>query len=227
MSAFNIKIIAIITMIIDHIGLFFFPDAFFLRIIGRLSFPLFAWLIANGAHNTRNIDKYLIRLGVFAVISQTPYMLAHRLLDPDFARLNVLFTLFVGLAVIKLLEQKRLLLRFFVIAIFILMIRVEMSFGLEGVLSIVAFYFFFKKPIILVATQALIYFSRYLYYTLLLYPADLLVVAGEYRYFAPLAILSLLIIFQYNGKKGGGYKYLFYIFYPLQYVFYYIIKLII
>lgn len=226
MSAFNIKIIAIVTMLIDHVGLFFFPDISLFRIIGRLSFPLFAWLIANGAYHTKNIDKYLLRLGIFAVISQIPYTLAHRLLDSDFARLNILFTLFLGLFAVKLLIQRKLYFLFFVIAIFILAMKVEISFGLEGILSIAAFYFFFRKQIFLVASQILIFFSRYFYYTLLLYPADLLGIAREYRYFAPLSVLSLPIIFQYNGKRGRGYKYLFYVIYPLQYVFYYIIKLI-
>jgi hypothetical protein len=49
MNAYQIKWIAILTMVIDHLGLFFFPQVIWLRIVGRLSFPLFAWLIANGA----------------------------------------------------------------------------------------------------------------------------------------------------------------------------------
>lgn len=217
-------------MLIDHVGLFFFPEAFFLRIIGRFSFPLFAWLVANGAYHTKNIDKYLLRLGIFALVSQIPYMLAHRMLDTSFVRLNVLFTLFLGLFAIKLLTQKKFYFRFFVLFIFmfifILLINVEVSFGLGGVLSVVAFYFCCKKPVYLITSQVLIYFSKYIYYTLLFYPWDLLAIAREYKYFAPLAILSLPIIFSYNGKKGRGYKYLFYLVYPLQYVFYYIIKLI-
>src|SRR6266480_5550777 len=105
MNAFQIKIIAIVVMIIDHMGLFFFPQFFFLRLIGRLAFPLFAWLIANGAYHTHDINKYLQRLYFFALISQIPFLLANRLIDPHFAELNVFCTLFLGLCAIVLIQK--------------------------------------------------------------------------------------------------------------------------
>src|SRR5205085_4973530 len=97
MTTFQIKLIAIIAMVIDHIGLFFFPHILLLRIIGRLAFPLFAWLIANGAHHSKNPTKYLTRLFLFALLAQIPFILINRLIDPSFWELNVLFTLFLGL----------------------------------------------------------------------------------------------------------------------------------
>src|SRR5882724_7582394 len=97
MTAFTIKIIAIITMIIDHIGLFFFPTVPELRLIGRLSFPLFAWLIANGAYHTHNIRLYLKRLVICAIVSQVPFIMVNKHLDSDIWLLNVVFTLSIGL----------------------------------------------------------------------------------------------------------------------------------
>jgi hypothetical protein len=92
MSQFWIKAIAAITMVIDHIGAIFFPDVALLRIIGRLSFPMFAWLLGQGEQHTRNFGRYLLRLLIVGVISQL-------LFAPLFedARLNILFTLAIGL----------------------------------------------------------------------------------------------------------------------------------
>ena len=90
MTVFHLKIIAILTMTIDHVGFFFFPDIEVLRIIGRLSFPLFAWLIANGAYHTKNMHAYLVRLFIFALISQVPFSLAFRLISPLDTGLNIL-----------------------------------------------------------------------------------------------------------------------------------------
>src|SRR5207244_4281126 len=96
----QIKILAIICMIIDHVGLFFFPEYTLFRIVGRIAFPLFAWLIANGAHFTRNIRAYLTRLFALAVISQLPFTLANQQIGAPLLYLNVVFTLSLGLLAI-------------------------------------------------------------------------------------------------------------------------------
>ena len=86
MTSFQIKLLAIITMVIDHVGLFFFPHLQIFHIIGRLAFPLFAWLIAKGAKYTENINHYLFRLFVFALLSQVQYIMTYCLVDPSFDR---------------------------------------------------------------------------------------------------------------------------------------------
>jgi hypothetical protein len=83
--------------VIDHIGLVFFPDVALYRLIGRLSFPLFAWTIANGAYHTHNPQDYFMRLCLFAALSQVPYIYMVRTVAPDFWGLNIFFTLAVGL----------------------------------------------------------------------------------------------------------------------------------
>ena len=107
MSTFQIKVVAIITMIIDYLGFFLFPQVLLFRMIGRIAFPLFSWLIANGANHTKNINLYLARLFVFALVSQIPYHYAIKLVDPNLNTLNILFTLFIGLLAIKCIKEAK------------------------------------------------------------------------------------------------------------------------
>jgi hypothetical protein len=68
-----IKIIALVTMLIDHIGVVFFPEYTVLRIIGRIAMPLFAFCIARGFFYTKSKGKYFTFMIIFAVISQIPF----------------------------------------------------------------------------------------------------------------------------------------------------------
>ena len=71
-----LKIIACLLMLIDHMGAALFPEAIIIRMIGRLSFPIFAYLIAIGYSKTNSFSKYLYRLLIFAAVSQIPFSLA-------------------------------------------------------------------------------------------------------------------------------------------------------
>lgn len=83
-SSFILKIIAAVTMLIDHAGLTLYyakvlpPSSlyFAMRSVGRIAFPLYAFLLVNGFEKTRDRTKYLTRLCIFAVISQLPYTFA-------------------------------------------------------------------------------------------------------------------------------------------------------
>ena len=86
-----LKIIAIVTMVIDHVGHILYPDLLFLQMIGRLAFPIFAYLIVLGVESTKKPVKYMVTLLVFAIISQVPYYLAFDI--QPFERLNILFSL--------------------------------------------------------------------------------------------------------------------------------------
>lgn len=68
--------IAMATMLIDHIGIVFFPEDPTWRIIGRIAYPIYAYMIALGLTRTRNRKKYFLRLAMLAAISQIPYMIA-------------------------------------------------------------------------------------------------------------------------------------------------------
>lgn len=97
MSSFMLRAAALILMIVDHIGAVFFPQVILLRVIGRLSMPIFCFLCAEGCAHTRNGKKYAGRLLVFALLSELPFDLLFYG-SPSMAGQNVLITLFLGVA---------------------------------------------------------------------------------------------------------------------------------
>ena len=99
-----LKIIAIVTMVIDHVGNILYPDLLFLQMIGRLSFPIFAYLIVLGVESTKKPQKYMITLLSFALISQLPYSLAFDI--QTFERLNILFSLLLSAVTIYFYNKK-------------------------------------------------------------------------------------------------------------------------
>jgi len=215
MNAFQIKLIAIITMIIDHMGLFFFPQLFWLRIIGRLSFPLFAWFIANGAYHTHNIKIYLFRLFLVSLLSQIPYLLANKLIDPTYNELNVLCTLFFGLVAIYCIQKESVTIGTIGTILCIIAAQLlQTDYGGFGVALVVVCYLFFNNFWKLVIAQFFVFFAQFLFFQ-----RD---VGGMVELFG---LVSLIFISCYNNQPGPRTKYLFYLFYPLQYVVYYFLLL--
>ncbi len=119
MTAFILKIIALVTMVIDHTGAVIPGMPGILRVIGRVAFPVYVFFIAEGAKYTKNYPKFLLRLFAFAVISQIPFALAFHggSISPEFPFFenisfirdtNVFYTLTLGamgIYVFKLLKQ--------------------------------------------------------------------------------------------------------------------------
>ena len=101
-----IKVIACISMLFDHLR-YAIPeinDYFFLKNIGRLSFPLFAFCIVEGYIHTKNLKKYLLRLFVFGLISQYPFMLFRTLVN-DYFYINIMFTFILGIIAIMCIDK--------------------------------------------------------------------------------------------------------------------------
>jgi hypothetical protein len=224
MNSFQIKLVAIITMVVDHIGAFLFPEYLAFRIIGRLSFPLFSFLIANGAHYTKNINKYIGRMLVFAIVSQFPYYLVHKQVNVAGDDLNVLFTFFIALISISLIRRVRnkLLIMATILISCIMANYLKVEYGSFGILLISSFYLFFKDY------KATILSFVLLSVTNSIVPA---ISANSISFSkvdaAPLiAMFSIVFILSYNYKEGLKAKYLFYIFYPLQFLIIYAIKII-
>ncbi|MDF2558538.1 MAG: hypothetical protein K0R71_2366 [Bacillales bacterium] len=104
-----IKLIAIISMTIDHIGFILFPEHNFLRIIGRIAFPLFAFQIGIGYLYTRNFSNYIMRIFSYGFLIQIAFILANLFLNlqADALYLNIFFTLGLGLMAIYFYDQKQ------------------------------------------------------------------------------------------------------------------------
>lgn len=216
MSTFDLKLLAILLMILDHIAAYLFPDLVGLRIIGRLSFPLFGWLIANGYRHTSNANQYLIRLLIFAFISQIPFALVGNSMSEPLSSLNIFFTLWLGLSTIALLDRfaslpAKVICGSLGVALGWIL---PVDYGAAGVLSIIAFHLSFKRYWLMFGLQLLIFG---LFFTLPLL-VDLAQIPGlvvhPVRLWQPLAAASVLLIALYNGRKGHSMKYLFYLFYP-------------
>ncbi|OXM14102.1 TraX family protein [Paenibacillus herberti] len=129
------QLLAIVTMLIDHVGLMFFPDSQVWRMIGRISFPIYAYLITVGYRMTSSQPKYLLRLAVLALLTQLPYMLAF-----DTTGYNNIFTLLVSVFVLYgidwLLAGKmpRIAAWFFIVplVLFTFVVMTELPFDYNG-----------------------------------------------------------------------------------------------
>ncbi|WP_416297419.1 TraX family protein [Paenibacillus illinoisensis] len=136
--------IAMITMLIDHIGAVFYPQVEELRIIGRIAFPIYAFAVYIGYKHTRNVQKYIWRLFWIAVLSQVPFMAAFNHL-----LLNVVWTLWSSLLVLLVLDKlpNRLVGIPIVIGAGIIMEITAMDYGMYGLLLVLLFRYF-QGPIL-------------------------------------------------------------------------------
>lgn len=100
LTSYHLKLIAAATMVVDHIGVVFYPDATWFRIIGRFSFPLFVWLLVQGETHTKDVWRYGLRLAALGIISQPLYQLVLGAERP-----NILFQLLLGLVCLRLSHE--------------------------------------------------------------------------------------------------------------------------
>lgn len=225
MSALTLRIIASICMLIDHIGLFF--DIFIFRLIGRVAFPLYAFLLVNGFRHTKNRLRYACRLAIFAVISQIPYMMlaynwiplsayGYVLSKVDFFKLmiydlNVFVTLFLGLLGIWAGEalRKHKWTRYICLLPSILLYFVfyfghlKSDYGGTGIMLITVYWFFEGKKVwMTLGTLFTFYHGMLIGYAYQLYHGLELTLPNS-GYLIPLCtLLALPLMFLYNNKPG-------------------------
>ena len=166
-SSSTLKLIAIGTMLVDHMGFLFFPDEALWRVVGRLAFPLFAFLIAEGFEKTSNLGKYAKRLTLLAALSQVPYALFLSAGHSPWT-LNIFFTLSAGLLAIALLSRLPYPISVpLVVGIAYLAETLKFDYGAYGILTILASHLFIHRktaggiallflPILYTAEQALL-----------------------------------------------------------------------
>lgn len=208
-------------MVIDHVGLFFFPQFTFFRWIGRLAFPLFAWMIASGAVHSRNVRSYASRLLLLAVLAQAPFWYANQSIYMPSWFFNVVFTLCLGLFSIIVIRSvsNRVYWLLATLGSAVLAIAFNTDYGVAGVLSIVAFYLFRKNFRILAVSQAFILG----FLPLAVYQLQQHQIVDLSRFYLASSIewvglISLIIIKLHSQQSGPKVKYFFYYFYPSQYL---------
>ncbi len=191
-------------MTIDHIGVQLFPDLIILRIIGRLAFPIFAYMIAEGATYTKNRTKYILTISLTALFCQLVYFFAEGSLDQC-----ILVTFLLSILLIYALEYKNIIISLIsVVGVFVLCEILNIDYGFFGILTPVFIYFANGKTNKLIACSALLLLLG--------------IVMGGVQWYSLFAIPLLAL---YNRKRGKlNLKYLFYIYYPLHLGIIYLIK---
>lgn len=218
LNSYQLKYIALISMIIDHFAIVFCDTLtsgayLFLRCVGRMAFPIFCFLLVEGFFHTGNRQRYLSRLVLFSILSEIPfdfvlfhsgeYSLPYFM---DFAHQNVFFTLALGFAAMMFLEQYKSNKSFVIAGIFVSVFLADLlgfDYGALGIITILLFYFHYNNP------------GYPLWFCLI--P---LMCASKVQ---ALCICSMLFLYLYNGEKGHGPKYLFYVTYPAHLLLLYFI----
>lgn len=215
-----LKIIAVITMVIDHIGAIFLPQYAILRYIGRMAFPMFTYAVAVGYRYTHNKKKYFRNLFIFGIITIPFYVFAFGKVRTntmlEFAAL-ILFLYFLDNTnkLYKPLATFLIIVLCTITEIFILpLIGFSHEYGLYGILMGIIFYYFDVKhyhPII----------------TLMLFSFITICYGNRIQMIAPVAYIIIICINMFDFSKIKLNKWFFYIFYPGHLALFGLIKLII
>ena len=209
-SANHLKLLACVFMLIDHIGALLLPQYQILRWIGRLAFPIFAYMTANGYRHSSNIRRYLLRLGLFAIFYQPIFRICMG------GHSNIFATLLFGLAAIYLYEEilkrssHQILALLPALVLVVLAQIVHLDFGAYGVTMIFTAHLFYQQPAALSLAWLL---------------CNGLYVSQSPQLWAQVySLLAIPLLLCYNGKRGRGGKWFFYIFYCLHIPALYLIK---
>ena len=231
LSSNALKIIACACMVIDHAGIFMGNNCI-MRAVGRLAFPIFAFLLVQGLLHTSNVRRYLLRLGIFALVSELPFDLAmHDTIWYPEAQ-NIFFTLTVGLFAIYALESKGSIGRWRVeiaLAVALLAEFLRFDYGMAGVGIIIMFYLFDKERSSISgkgggdmahachgadARTGLYYSWKQNLEIVVLSSLVYILCLGMNQMYA---LLAMIPVNMYSGERGRmKLKYFFYLFYPLH-----------
>lgn len=227
-----LKLIAVISMTIDHFaagviyGLItnyghreYIQLYYNCRYIGRLAFPIFAYLIVQGYLHTKNVYKFIGRLGIFALISEVPFDMMAKRTFFDISHQNVFFTLFLAVVAIYGMEscyknytidyEYRVIGAMIVFSVASLISYFgKTDYAGIGVFVIVTIYIFKSAPV----------------FSVIVGPAFMIIweyinAIGENktRYFEVATLFSIPLLMMYNKKRGHiNMKWFFYIFYPVH-----------
>jgi hypothetical protein len=202
-----LKMIAMLSMTIDHMAYYYGIENPYLyelmRTIGRIAFPTFAFLLAEGFVHTKNRQKYMLSLFIFALLSEIPWLL----LNHDGSH-NVLFTLLAGVLGLYVLEncKNRWLTMAFITSIACATIFADTDYSWKGFGLVLIFYMFRGRPEL----------------------QTLFGIPLMYEYGITGILMAFAVIWLYNGErgfiKGKAWKYAFYAFYPVHLMLIYFLR---
>ena len=223
----QLKYIAIFFMVIDHIGYFFIPLSntlgYACRIVGRITAPIMCYFLAEGYRYTSSKKKYGIRLFIFSVISQIAYYFAISK-SAKTVNLNMIFNLFFSFLVLLSYDKiKNKYIKWLCILILICACNF-CDWGIIAPLYVLCFYIFRNEK----HKQIL---SFYIVSVFMIIKNIIKCIINNNYWYIRLFDLGIFLfiplICQYNGKSGKNNKFnkwFFYIFYPLQFFVFGLIK---
>ena len=201
-----LKIIAMVSMVFDHAGDLFFPGVMWPRMIGRLAMPIFSFCIAEGYAHTRDKNRYLLRMGIFALISEVPFDLAFEG-KVGFGHQNIMLTFFLSILALKIFDLirgeeprnigKTVLGTLAVLVMAGLALLLRADYTIFAVIAVFLFYVLRNRhPLVRSGVGV-----------------GFLALTRTMGYYCTTGF-SLIPLLLYNGKRGRGLKWLFYAFYP-------------
>ena len=201
-----LKLIAMASMVLDHVGDNFFPGQVWMRVLGRIAMPIFAFCISEGFAHTHDKTRYLMRMGIFALVSEVPFDLVTAGVPLEFSHQNIMATFFWAILGLMLFERiagegapkSRRAAGYIMLAVFaMLSVLLGLDYNMLGCGLISVFYLLRGKGLAIEVAAGAAYHA-------------LLRNVGIYWF----GLLGFLPILSYNGQRGRGLKWLFYLFYP-------------
>ena len=221
-NANQLRVLAMFLMLLDHLWATLVPGNFWMTYLGRAAFPIFAFQISEGFFHSSDRRRYAKRLFLFALLSEVPFDLIYggTVLYPFHQ--NVMFTLLLGLLACCAIDRARgertaratLRGALSVAGILLLSLIGMVDYGWKGVMTVVAFYLLRDFPFAWLAQ-----FVALMLLNIVLFKGQTIPLLGWDFPTQGFAVLSLLPIWLYNGRRGGGGKalqYAFYAFYPVH-----------
>lgn len=227
LSGNALKIIALITMTLDHIGYILLLDVLWLRVVGRIAFPLFAYLIAEGCKHTKSKLKYFLLIFLLGVVCQVfAYFFAGQ------TKLNILLTFSFSIGLIYLLywvknsiknqnkKQTALSIILFVVCLAATYLLTSSSLSFSPLSVDYGFWG------IMVAVLVSLFNNHYIKAGML--AVGLVILCLNYSLVQWFCLFSVLLVLWYNGQRGKhNLKYLFYVYYPLHLGVLYLLQFIV
>lgn len=235
LTSAQLHILAMGFMLCDHVWAMLFTQQRWLTCLGRVAFPIFAFLLVEGFFHTRDLKKYMLRMLLFAVISEIPFDLVYSGTAFYPYHQNVMWTLLLSLLTMELIHRTRqrgklwltvLVSVLAAAAAYLIGIVLQLDFFGIGIPTVLVFYFFRgDRWWCRLGQLACLYWLNVeliggYYYPITLFGHEIEFIEQS------LALLALIPIWLYSGEKGyhaKWFQYLCYAFYPAHLLILYLL----